>query len=399
MSGEKRTKYELKQEKRMAAAEEEKKSWKRFKIGFGIAAAAVIAAVLVSIGLSAYDNYAALNKPYITVGEHEITEVEFDYYFYNSVNSYLDTYGDYVAMFGLDVTSPLDQQAYSEELTWKDYFDESAVIEITRVKSMVDDAKANGFTYDDTDDIKNIESELASMAEAEGMTTTSYYMKSYGKNATAERIRPFFKENVLAAAYQTYLIQQNQPTEEEVEAKYAENKMAYDLVDCRKFYVDADVAEDASEDEIEAAMKAAKATADEFAGRREKGEDFKSLCVEYASEEEKANYDGEKDGSLIDDGAFYVLPSVALNWLYAEERAEGDITVLEETGNKRYCIVEYLDRTNDWDTTKATVANSLATQVVNEYKDTLYDQYEVKEGRGKLMYLTLPDPELETGAE
>ena len=61
--------------------------------------------------------------------------------------------------------------------------------------------------------------------------------------------------------------------------------------------------------------------------------------------------------------------------------------------------MEYLDRTNDWDTTKATVANSLATQVVNEYKDTLYDQYEVKEGRGKLMYLTLPEPELETGAE
>ena len=272
MSSENKTKYELKQEKRLAAVEEEKKSWKRFKIGFGILAAAVVAAMLISVGMSAYNNYAALNKPYITVGDHEITEVEFDYYFYNSVNSYLDTYGEYVSMFGLDATKPLDQQPYTEELTWEDYFDESAVIEITRVKAMADDAKANGFTYDDTDDIRNIESEFASMAETEGMTTTNYYMMSYGKNATAERIRPFFKENVLASAYHTYLVLENQPTEEEVEAYYAENKMAYDLVDCRKFYVDAEVAEDASEDEIASVMKDAKAVADEFVGRREKGE-------------------------------------------------------------------------------------------------------------------------------
>ena len=136
-----------------------KKSWKKFKIGAGIVAAVIVAAMLFSIGKSAYDNYAAVNKPYITVGEHEISEVEFNYYYINAVNSYVNTHGDMVSLFGLDTSIPLDQQTHSEGKTWKDVFAQEAASEIAKVKALVDDAKANGFTYNDTTDIENIESE------------------------------------------------------------------------------------------------------------------------------------------------------------------------------------------------------------------------------------------------
>lgn len=395
------TKYERKLEKRKADAEEEKKSWQRFKVGSIIVAAVLVVAILGSIAMNAYDNYAALHKAYITVGDHEVTEVEFDYYFYNSVNSYLDTYGEYVAMFGLDTTTPLDQQMYSEELTWADYFDESAVISLKRVKALADDAQANGFTYDDSEDIANIESEIAAGAEEEGVTVSSYYMMSYGENASAERIRPILKENVLATAYHTYLVQENQPTEEEIQTKYEENKMAYDLIDCRKYYFAADVTAESTDEEIEEAMAVVKEQADEFLSRREAGEEFEALCAEYAPEDQKENYGGETDGSLIEGGTFYEVPSLALNWLYDETRAEGDVSVFEDTTNHRYYVVEYLDRSNDWETTSASIANSLAETKASEYENALIAQYEEKEARGKLAYLSIPldEEETETAAE
>lgn len=395
MSGGKKTKYELKQEKRLAAAEEEKKSWKKFKIGAGIVAALIVAAMLFSIGKSAYDNYAAVNKPYITVGEHEISEVEFNYYYINAVNSYVNTHGDMVSLFGLDTSIPLDQQTHSEGKTWKDVFVQEAASEITKVKALVDDAEANGFTYNDTTDIENIESEMAILAEAEELTTAAYYERVYGKHATVERIRSFMEENALASAYEAHLLQQNQPTEEEIETGYAENKMGFDLVDYRYFYVKTDLAEDASDDETAEAMKEAEKTAKEFVSRREKGEEFKALCEEYVAEELKENYSGESDASLMEDTAFYRVPEVALAWMYDESRAAGDITLLEDAEKNQYCVVEYLDRSNDWEATRLSISNSLAQQRVNEYTDGLLERYEVKEGRGKLLYLTLEEAETE----
>ena len=35
-------------------------------------------------------------------------------------------------------------------MTWKDYFDQMAVSQLTEVKAIGDDAAAQGFTYDDT---------------------------------------------------------------------------------------------------------------------------------------------------------------------------------------------------------------------------------------------------------
>lgn len=383
------TKYELKQEKRRAEAAEEKKSWKKFQVGFGIVAAALVAAILISVGMNAYDKYAAVNKPYITVGEHEITEVEFDYYYSNAVNSYLNAYGSMAPLFGFDTSKPLDQQPHSEGMTWKDIFDREAATEIARVKALADDARNNGFVYDDAEDIAAIEGDLASQAEKEGVTIENYYSRYYGKNATVERIKPFMKENALATAYEAHLIQLNQPTEEEIEKGYADNKMGFDLIDCRKYFVKAEVAEGASEEEVAEAMKAAKEAADEFAARREKGESFVDLCVEYAPEKDKAYFGEGIDGSLLEDGAFYDVPSVAVNWLYDESRTAGDVTVLEDAEKNQYCVVEYLDRSNDWTVTQLSIASSLAKQKVSEHLNELLAEYEVKEARGTLQYLHL----------
>lgn len=75
--------------------------------------------------MSAYTKYAAVHNTYVKIGDHEITKVEYDYYYNNAVNSYLSMYGSYLPYMGLDTSKDFAQQQYTDNMTWKDYFDQS----------------------------------------------------------------------------------------------------------------------------------------------------------------------------------------------------------------------------------------------------------------------------------
>ena len=138
------TKYDRKMEKRRIEEEKERKAQKRLKIGSIVIIAAIAAAIVISIGLSAYSKYSALHNPYIKIGDHDVTRVEYDYYYNNSVNSYISMYGSFLSYMGLDTSSDFSKQQYTDNMTWKDYFDQMTVSQITQVKALVDDAAAQG---------------------------------------------------------------------------------------------------------------------------------------------------------------------------------------------------------------------------------------------------------------
>ena len=125
--GKKLTRYDLKMQRR---AEEERRKKRNRKIGIGCVIAACAAAA-AGIGYNAYSKYQLKNGAYFTVGSHEITKAEYDYYFYSVYNTFINQYGSYASYFGLDTSEPLDEQDYGEgDLTWKDHFDEQAVEQI-----------------------------------------------------------------------------------------------------------------------------------------------------------------------------------------------------------------------------------------------------------------------------
>ena len=114
-----------------------------------------ILAVVICVCIAAwkfYDNYQEKHGPYITVGSHEIQKAEFDYYYYSSLNSFASTYGSYLSYFGLDTSKPLDQQQYSDTMTWDDYFQQQAVNQLKNVYALTDEANEKGFEYDASSD-------------------------------------------------------------------------------------------------------------------------------------------------------------------------------------------------------------------------------------------------------
>ena len=451
------TRYDRRMEKRKKEEEKERRSWKRFKIVSIVILAAVAVSIVFSIGTSFYNRYTVLNQTYFQVGDHDITRLEYNYYFNNVYSNYLSMYGSYVSMMGLDTTVDLDEQTYpgNENMTWKDYFDQSAVEQIQQIKAMADEARENGFEYDSSEDMASYETEIAAQAESASVSESEYYTLMYGDYATPSRIETFVEENLLASAYYNHLVEENQPADDEITAYYEENKNSYDTVTYRSFYFEVDTStgeetgseettaaetttaaeettveettldtaeetaeettaeettaaeeetetETASEEEtgmtdeeIAAAMDELKVQADEMAARLEAGEDFEDLCVEYASEDQKENYGGEEDGSLTEEGSYFGAPSVAADWLFDESRQEGDITVLESESLNRYYVVQFISRQNDEETTNESIGNLLASQVVSEYVTEIAQEYTVTDVAGDLHYLTVPEESTE----
>ena len=251
------TRYDRKMEKRKKEEEKERRSWKRFKIVSIVILAAVAVSIVFSIGTSFYNRYTVLNQTYFQVGDHDITRLEYNYYFNNVYSNYLSMYGSYVSMMGLDTTVDLDEQTYpgNENMTWKDYFDQSAVEQIQQIKAMADEARENGFEYDSSEDMASYETEIAAQAESASVSESEYYTLMYGDYATPSRIETFVEENLLASAYYNHLVEENQPADDEITAYYEENKNSYDTVTYRSFYfeVDTSAGEETGSEETTAA--------------------------------------------------------------------------------------------------------------------------------------------------
>ncbi|MBD5455917.1 MAG: hypothetical protein HDR23_05490 [Lachnospiraceae bacterium] len=384
------TKYDKKMAARKAKEEADKREEKIFKIVSTIIGILLAVAIVGGIGSTIINRMTAINGTYIMVGDRKVSKLEFDYYYNETVNNYINSYGSFLPYMGLDVNQDFADQAYDENMTWKDMFDQMTVQQMIQVYALADDARANGFTYDDTDDYTLSTDGFKQAAEAAGVSVSEYYKDTFGQYASQSRVAPFLKEEILAAAYYNDLIASNAPSEEEIVAYYQENTQNYDKVDYRSFIFNADIAEDASEDDIAKAMEDIKKKAESFMMERSAGSDFEELCIKNAPEESKADYEDEDTEYCLKEGQHNsYIPSAISGWLYDEVRKEGDIEVIESADYHQYYVVEFLNRYYDAAESDASISSLLASDSTSEYISGLTEKYEVNDIKGKLKYLNI----------
>lgn len=381
------TKYDRKMEQRRKQEEKNKKEAMITRIVTIAVCAVIVVAIVGAIAASVLNKNTVVKDVYVTIGDHEITQLEYDYYYKQTLNSY-----SYLMSYtGASSTSDLESMQYTDNSTWKDFFDELTVEQIRQIKILVDDAEANGYSYDVTEDYKTSMNTLKTEAETAGITLAEYYKTSYGEYATQKNLEPYIKETLLANAYHAHLKEQNAPEAQEIKDYYEENTKAYDKVDYRSFAIAADVATDASEEDKEKAMADAKAKAEAMMEARQGGADFKELCLENASEANKATYENtETDASLTEGVYYYAVPTSISEWLYEEGRAEGDITVIEDAENNQYYVVEFINKFYDA-ADDANISDSISTNKVYEYVQAKKENYAVTDIKGELKYLTIEE--------
>ena len=359
----KMTKYDLKQQRR----QEEKKDNGGIKL-LGFACAAFLVFCIGVFGFQTYQNQQIKNETYVMIGEHEVKKAEYDYYFYSGVNAMYSYYGTYLNYMGLDLSQDFSTQQYSDTMTWQDYFDEQAILQLKQVYALEDEAKANGFEYDAAADVKTFVDELETAAASVGYTTADYIKASYGNFATMKEVKTFVERDRVVSAYYDSVYDGIEVTDEEISTYYEENKDNYDSVDYLVCTIEADIpseeteeviveeteeeseteAETLSEEEqaeieaqeqaiIDAAMAEAKTTAEDMLGKITDEASFETLSADYAS-----NADVEVRKENIKKSV--VASAEMATWLFDGVRKAGDKTVIEYEADNSYYVVYFLDR-------------------------------------------------------
>lgn len=387
------TKYDRKMEARRQQKIKEKREEKVTKAVAAVIGIVLVAAIVISVAVSVINKNNALKETYIRVGEHDLTQLEYDYYYQTTVNNYLTNYGSLLPYLGLDTTVDFDKQDYMDGLTWKDTFDQMTVDQIKQNKAMVDDAQKAGFTYDTTEDYANFVSGVEQSASAAGVSLKEYYKASFGTYATEKNIEAFVRESIVAGAYYDHLLELKAPSDEEIKAYYDENTQTYDKVDYRSFTFNVELADDASEEEINKAMEELEEKADAMMQARKDGGDFEELCIENASEDVKADYEDAETEYSLSEGKYYAGITAAMaEWLYEEGRTQGDIAVIRDDESKACYVVEFVNRYYD-ETDDARISSTLASTNVSEYINGLVENYQVVDVKGELKYLTVTTQE------
>ncbi len=395
------TKYDRK----MQARNEQKEKEKRQQRLSTIVGVVIVIALVCLVASFPIRNYLAVNETYIKIDGENISRVEYDYNYYNSRNAYLTQYGAYLSMMGLDASSNLETQMYSDTLTWKDFFDQMTVENMVNQKAMLAQAEAEGFTADtdaefanfektlaeaaqtagvsekeyiqqvygpyatmdreaegftaDTDaEFANFEKTLAEAAQTAGVSEKEYIQQVYGPYATMDRISGYVKNSILISEYYDSVAEQKAPSEEEIQAYYEENKESYDSVDYRLVTVDAELPTEPTElaDPVEETGAADAADAETEPAEGTEKEPYKpseaeieAAMAEAKVKAEEAEKTVAKEGELHENVTKAGAVSMIADWLFDSARKAGDTTVIENEASHRYYVLafekRYLDET------------------------------------------------------
>lgn len=357
------TKYDLKMQRRREEALRQQRT-ARYSAIAGVVVVLIVVAVLAT---KIYGGYQDKHGTYVTVGEHEVQRAEYEYYYYSSINSLYSYYGNYLSYMGLDLSQPLDQQTYMDDMTWKDYFDQQAVEQLKQVYALTEEAEAAGFEYDAAADVDAAVESLETSAGDADMTVSEYVKASYGSLATLDNVKSFVEKSSIATAYYNSVEDATEVTSDEVNAYYDENKDNYDSVDYLICKIEADMPEeeteaaetDAVETEIAesetlseeeqaakeaeeeavkaAAMEEAKAKADEMLTQVTDESSFSPLYADYATDNTV-----EFEKTNVKKSA--VSPTAVAEWLFDNARQAGDKTVIEDSTNNAYYVVYFKER-------------------------------------------------------
>lgn len=389
--GKKKTKYDLKMEKRKAQEAKDKRNAVISKTICGLLVAVIVAGVLYFVISGIINKQKAFNDTYVMINEESVNKVEYDYYYNAYINQFMSYYSSIIQYMGLDMSKPFDEQEYKDGMTWKDMFDEGAVNNMISTFSAYNDAKAKGFVFDTAAGYKEYTDSLEANAKNANMTVAQYYKQLYGEYATADIVKPLVEKELYVEAYYNDLVEKNAPTDAEIMDYYSENKSSYDTVSYHVLDLTAVLNQENGEYKV--SEEEIKDMAEEMAARVKKGEDFEALCEEYAIEEKKELYtDTATEYSYKEDAKASDMESVYRAWLYDEERKSGDVEVIEDSDNLTQFVVRF-DERKFVESCKSDISSLLSNDKASEYLEALTENYKVTDVKGELKYLTIEETE------
>ncbi|MBR6513709.1 MAG: peptidylprolyl isomerase [Clostridia bacterium] len=266
------------------------------------------------------------------------------FYLYGFYNVYAQ-YSSYFQSIGFDVTKPLNEQQYAEDMTWHDYFVEMTVGDARTFVRVAEAAKADG--YDDSYVEDKVQNEIDKITQSEGMTIGDYITKMFGNTLDEADLRAALSLQVYAYDYYEKLKKDvdSITTTADCEEYYNENAKTLNKVDYISYTVTASTA---NTDDTEAAYAEAKAKAEELVQvTGTQGLDgFKSWVSNYMTERNSESTAPLSDEDLENQIAkilagttdvSYTEESELAEWCFEDGRKAGDCQ-LTDNGAGSYTV-------------------------------------------------------------
>ena len=320
---------------------EEQKEAKKLKISttvFVLVLALMLCFAIVITAVKTVENSGIRERKTIalTLGDHQINNAELNYYFIDSVNTFLDSYGSYAALLGLDTSKPLDQQIIDQEAgtTWADDFLNTAVNSAQAVYALYDAAMEAGFTM--PDDVKtNMEASIATM---ELYATVNYgypdletYLKAmYGHGASEETYRNYRTMNHLAEAYQNSFVDSLSYEDADLREAEAENYDKYTSYTYNYFYVNASSLIEGTEYTDEQYAEAVKQAEQYAASLIENVTSIEEFDAAVAALPMNENVENAASYANVDT-LYSSVNAVIQSWVTDSARKAGDVGVIPNT--------------------------------------------------------------------
>ena len=247
----------------------------------------LVIALCLSIGLGSFlispiKNVLYKNTIAVTVGNHDLTSVDVNYFYIDAINNYLNQYYYYIYLgyIKLDMSTALNKQVVDEKTgeTWADSFLSMAIENIKSTYGLYDLAmKADHkLTEEEQADLDSLESSLKDSAKKNNFNSVKEMLQSsYGNGATLDSYMAYYEvctyANSFYAAYEESLkYEDDELREYEGNESYKYNSYTYAhyLINVSDFLPEIGKDEKHTEEQTKAAEKACK----EFAERLAAGE-------------------------------------------------------------------------------------------------------------------------------
>lgn len=356
------TKYDRKIQQRKLEAENARKEEIRGTI-IGIVLVVALAAFVLSFPIR---SYLAVNGTYIKVGGEKVTRLEFGMQYNTTKNTYIEQMGPYLSMFGMTDATNLEYQAYSDDLTFGDYFEQLTAEGLVEQKGIKAKAKEAGFTYDTKAEIEKMKTAMETAATEAGVSFDQYLQATYGSLATWKRVVPYLEDALYVSAYYNQVLQDNMPSEEAIQAEYEANKDTYDSVDYHYITVNAELPTTAPDGTVQ---------------KDEEGNEipYEPTEEEVAAAMKKAYQEAQKlEKTVATEGEVYTgvattyLNSNLKEFMLDESRKPGDTTIVEVAASNRYLVASfdarYRKETPTYDIRMIYSASADAQTILDEWK-------------------------------
>lgn len=273
-------------------------------------------------------------------GDTKISAAELNHYYMDTVNQFMNQFGNYLSLTGLDSTKPLDEQIQDEETntTWADYFLQDATKRMKSVYAVYNDAVAQGYTLSDTakTQLDMTVSNMAAYAKIYGYPDANSYIKAvYGQGCNEETYRQYAEIQLIASEYAKDHSESLTYDDAALRAAEAENFNAYSSYSYHSYFVgashfyeggttDADGKTTYSDEEKQAGLKAAEKAAQDLLDQKPATAEEFDKAIGAMS----INADTDAKSTVFDRVLYSQIGQIFRDWVTDAQRTAGDMTVI-----------------------------------------------------------------------